>query len=285
MLYRYNDIVAVNDILDEPVGIGIIVDLTIDGANERYCVRFNSGNPTTINRRFIRKLYTLRGDIYEGFAYRIRDVIRHLNRGKYMTEQEFEKYRNEWLKSREYLAPSKKPYYCYEYRYDPKFMDVASMYPVKSSLKALGELNRKEVERIEASPIKFDIDDGIKKEINNMVNKVNKGFGVAALAYKKIIFNGPCTIILWADGTKTIAKLYEDIDKFDPEKGVAICFMKKMIGHTETNKILRKATKQYADETTIKEDTITLKSCQETLKSIADRLSEPLISFNKEDKE
>lgn len=282
MLYRYNDIVAVNDILDEPVGIGIIVDLTIDGANERYCVRFNSGNPTTINRRFIRKLYTLRGDIYEGFAYRIRDVIRHLNRGKYMTEQEFEKYRDEWLKSREYLAPSK-PYYGYEYRYDPKLMD--NMYPVKSSLKALGELNRKEVERIEASPIKIDIDDAIKanyskEEIKEMVNKTFRS--PVYIAYEKIIFNGPCTIILWKDGTKTIAKLYEDIDKFDPEKGVAICFMKKILGHTETNKILRKATKQYADETA--KSSNTYPTIQETLKSIADRLSEPLISFNKEDK-
>lgn len=280
MLYRYNDIVAVNDIFNVTVGIGIIVDLTIDGANEKYCVRFNSGDAITVNRRFISKLYTLRGDIYEGFAYRIRDVIRHLNRGKFMTQQEFEKYRDEWLKSRGDSSPSNNPYF-FDYRYDPKIMDVSSMYPVKSSLKALGELNRKEVERIGVSPMKIDIDYGIKKEINNMVNKVNKGFGVAALVYKKIIFNGPCTIILWADGTKTIAKLYEDIDKFDPEKGVAICFMKKMLGHTETNKILRKATKQYLEET----DKINPPTIQETLKLIADGLSEELtFSFNKEDK-
>lgn len=246
MLYMCEDIVAVNDIHNETVGIGFIVDTPLlEGPDEKYSVIFNSGNPITINRRSIEKNYTLRGYVHAKFAYIMRDIIRHIGRGKYMTEQEFEKYRDEWLKSQEYLAPSK-----------------------------------------------FHIDGGIKKEINNMVNKANKSFGVyvkhylesAALTYKKIIFNGPCTIILWADGTKTIAKLYEDIDKFDPEKGVAICFMKKVLGHTETNKILRKATKQYAEETTIKEDTITLKSCQDTLKAIADRLSEPLISFNKEDK-
>lgn len=36
-------------------------------------------------------------------------------------------------------------------------------------------------------------------------------------------------------------------ESFDPEKGFAICFMKKILGHTETNKLLRKAAKQYED--------------------------------------
>lgn len=67
------------------------------------------------------------------------------------------------------------------------------------------------------------------------------------VAIKKIIFSGPCTIVLWVDGTKTIAKVSEG-DEFDPEKGVAVCFMKKILGHTEANKILRKAHDQYWDE-------------------------------------
>jgi hypothetical protein len=67
-------------------------------------------------------------------------------------------------------------------------------------------------------------------------------------AYKKIIFSGPCTIVLWDDGTKTIARASEG-DEFDPEKGVAVCFMKKIMGHTETNKLLRKAHDQYKEET------------------------------------
>lgn len=87
-----------------------------------------------------------------------------------------------------------------------------------------------------------------KEEIKKMINKT---FGTPVislpLTYKKIIFNGPCTIILWTDGTKTIAKTSSDEEVFDPEKGVAICFMKKMIGHTETNKILRKASEQYEE--------------------------------------
>lgn len=98
----------------------------------------------------------------------------------------------------------------------------------------------------------FDIDGVIKAHysIKEITKMINNAFGVSGTytwnLYKKIIFNGPCTIILWTDGSKTIAKT-SDGEVFDPEKGVAICFMKKMIGHTEANKILRKASKQYED--------------------------------------
>lgn len=79
--------------------------------------------------------------------------------------------------------------------------------------------------------------------------EMNAMFGIPKFEYKKIIFNGPCTIILWKDGTKTIAKA-SDGEMFDPEKGVAICFMKRAIGETEGKKVLRKANKDYYDEIT-----------------------------------
>ena len=130
----------------------------------------------------------------------------------------------------------------------PEYFPGYHFTPVRSPLKALGELNRREFERIAASPIRIDIDDAIKahyseEEIKKMINLE---FGwTKSVEIKKVIFNGPCTIILWTDGTKTIAKTSSDEEVFDPEKGVAICFMKKMLGHTETNKILRKASEQY----------------------------------------
>lgn len=138
-----------------------------------------------------------------------------------------------------------RPEYFPDYKFDPKFIERRS---VDSSLKALDELNKREFERVAASPIRIDIDDAIKanyskEEIKKMINNT---FGVSKFEYKKIIFSGPCTIILWKDGTKTIAKTSGG-EAFDPEKGVAICFMKKILGHTETNKILRKASKQHED--------------------------------------
>lgn len=45
----------------------------------------------------------------------------------------------------------------------------------------------------------------------------------------KVIFNEPATIILWGDGTKTVVKCIEG-ETFDPEKGIAMAFMKHAYG-------------------------------------------------------
>ncbi len=47
----------------------------------------------------------------------------------------------------------------------------------------------------------------------------------------KIVVNKPATIVLWSDNTKTVVKCGPD-DTFDPEKGVALCFMKKFLGNS-----------------------------------------------------
>lgn len=46
---------------------------------------------------------------------------------------------------------------------------------------------------------------------------------------KKIIFNGPATIVMWADGTKTVVK-QSNLDDYDYEKGFAMCVVKKVFG-------------------------------------------------------
>lgn len=47
---------------------------------------------------------------------------------------------------------------------------------------------------------------------------------------KNVIFNNPATIVLWADGTKTVVKA-QDGDVFDPEKGLAMAISKKALGN------------------------------------------------------
>lgn len=49
-------------------------------------------------------------------------------------------------------------------------------------------------------------------------------------AIKKVIFNHPATIVLWADGTKTVVKCSED-DAYDAEKGLAMAISKKALGN------------------------------------------------------
>lgn len=48
-------------------------------------------------------------------------------------------------------------------------------------------------------------------------------------AIKKVIFNNPCTIVIWEDGTKTIVKCSGE--HFDAEKGLAMAISKKALGN------------------------------------------------------
>lgn len=47
---------------------------------------------------------------------------------------------------------------------------------------------------------------------------------------KKVIFNNPCTIVIWIDETKTIVKA--EGEPFDQEKGLAMAISKKFFGNT-----------------------------------------------------
>lgn len=46
---------------------------------------------------------------------------------------------------------------------------------------------------------------------------------------KRVIFSDPCTIVIWSDGTKTIVRCTDE--KFDKEKGLAMCIAKKALGN------------------------------------------------------
>ena len=52
---------------------------------------------------------------------------------------------------------------------------------------------------------------------------------------EKVIFNNPATIVIWADGTKTVVKCQKNkngkYEKYDKEKGLALCYMKKALGN------------------------------------------------------
>jgi hypothetical protein len=67
---------------------------------------------------------------------------------------------------------------------------------------------------------------------------------------KDVIFNDPATIVFWSDGTKTVCTCSE-ADTYDPEKGLALCCMKKVLydnkGHIFNNareKWLKKGAKK-----------------------------------------
>lgn len=57
----------------------------------------------------------------------------------------------------------------------------------------------------------------------------HRGF-VFRLRIKKVIFSGPCTIVLWANGDKTVVKRAEG-DKNDREVAVLYAIAKKKFGN------------------------------------------------------
>ena len=59
---------------------------------------------------------------------------------------------------------------------------------------------------------------------------------------EKVIKNGPATVVVWNDGSKTVVKRTDEDD--DPEKGFAMALVKKLYGtRSRFKKMLRDKTK------------------------------------------
>ena len=66
---------------------------------------------------------------------------------------------------------------------------------------------------------------------------------------KNVKFNGPATIVFWADGTKTVVKC-QDGDDYSEEVGLAMCIVKKVFGNkSKYNDIFKKWCPSYDTET------------------------------------
>ena len=70
-------------------------------------------------------------------------------------------------------------------------------------------------------------------------------FTVQEVQPKKLIVNGPATVILWDDGTKTVAKCSTD-EPFDPEKGVAIAIAKRFVSSSKLHRMFDDALSQIS---------------------------------------
>lgn len=54
----------------------------------------------------------------------------------------------------------------------------------------------------------------------------------------RVIFHDPATIVFWKDGTKTVAKCYNE--NYDPEKGLMMAILKKFMTYNQLNKLREK---------------------------------------------
>lgn len=84
----------------------------------------------------------------------------------------------------------------------------------------------------------------------NDVNCINEIYSRRKHEIKKVIFNGPATVVYWGDGTKTVVKCSKD-DEFDPEKGLAMAIVKKFFGNENGySKNIKKWVDTYEDKDT-----------------------------------
>ena len=104
------------------------------------------------------------------------------------------------------------------------------------------------------------IDSAARAEILNAADKTKRD-GIVARAtlipkptnylpeIKNVKFNGPATIVFWADGTKTVVKC-QNGDDYSEEVGLAMCIVKKVFGNkSKYNDIFKKWCNSYDTET------------------------------------
>ena len=124
---------------------------------------------------------------------------------------------DKWMKPREMRLQQKRVTMRYDQFFKPKPFDIyKDVYSVNelSSCITDGFANLKETFK-EAFGRLFNLEE------NNMSRK--------SLEVKKVIYSGPCTIVIWADDSKTIVRC-QDGDTYSKEVGLLMCLAKKVWG-------------------------------------------------------
>jgi hypothetical protein len=119
------------------------------------------------------------------------------------------------------------------------------MYGVLTEITPTGRTNMEAV-RFEGCPDKygryevirgtFDSEDVLyrfEKEMRRRYGRIGTSFCPDILSnpsIKEVIFNNPATVVIWADGTKTVVKCQEG-DTYNEELGLAMCISKKFFGN------------------------------------------------------
>lgn len=85
-------------------------------------------------------------------------------------------------------------------------------------------------------------EDEIDNDLNliRMIEELEEEEQYDYLAFERIIFNDPATIVIWADGTRTVVKACKE-DKFDKGVGLKTALLQRVFGKDidkEINKIV-----------------------------------------------
>lgn len=69
------------------------------------------------------------------------------------------------------------------------------------------------------------------------IDSDKSSFKIGEVYIKEVIYSNPATVILWSDGSKTTCKT-ADGDMYNPEYGLLLCVLKKVIGNQESIDLL-----------------------------------------------
>lgn len=120
---------------------------------------------------------------------------------------------DKWMKPREMQLQQKRVTMRYDQFFKPKPFDI---------YKDVDSANKMSAYIIgTAADIKVALKELFNLEENNMSRK--------SLEVKKVIYSGPCTIVIWADDSKTIVRC-QDGDRYSKEVGLLMCLAKKVWG-------------------------------------------------------
>lgn len=104
-------------------------------------------------------------------------------------------------------------------------LDIPSMYPT-STLDICKEVRK--WSETWPTPCHLDIRDMADMRKANAKEKTDMKTSIT-LDIKKVIFNDPATIVIWADGTKTVVKCKEG-ETYSKWAGLALCYAKRING-------------------------------------------------------
>lgn len=112
---------------------------------------------------------------------------------------------------------------------------------------------------------------------------LHPNYEVPRLKIVDVIFNDPATIVFWSDGTKTVVKT-QDGECYDPEKGMAMAFCKKLMGDNKRDyyhtflHYLKKYNEQQAK--TESKPNVDNSSYTSSLSEAAERFAERIRAFH-----
>lgn len=101
--------------------------------------------------------------------------------------------------------------------------------------------------------------DVAKRALNSIYGdkcmNTNSSKEVNPFEIKKVYFNDPVTVVIWADGTKTIVRC-QDGDVYSKETGLALCIAKKALGNKSNfNDVFHKWIPEEEEESNLSTNT------------------------------